>query len=182
MPRRSKVYDLPPEIRDELNVKLVANGFQDYEGLEKWLTEKGFEIKKSSLHRYGQLKKEEFEEAMADVKKATELARAYVSGDPDEQNALLDANARIAQESLLRIQMALRKLETEPDKAAKHVAQVTRALADLGRMSISQKKWAREIRAELAQELERKVEAQERSGKPLTADAFKAMLREAYGG
>lgn len=148
MPRRSKVYDLPPEIRDELNAKLVANGFQDYEGLEKWLAEQGFEIKKSSIHRYGQLKKEEFEEAMADVKKASELARAYVSGDPDEQNALLDANARIAQEGLLRIQIALRKLETEPEKAAKHIAQVTRALADLGRMSITQKKWAAEIRGQ----------------------------------
>lgn len=148
MPRRSKVYDLPPELRDELNAKLVANGFQKYEPLEDWLNERGWKIGKSALHRYGQDLQEDFESAMADVKKATELARAYVSADPDEQAALVDANARLAQEALLRILMELRKAQAEPHKAAKHIAQVTRALADLGRVSISQKKWASEVRAQ----------------------------------
>lgn len=182
MPRRSKVYDLPAELRDELNAQLVANGFQHYEQLADWLVARGHQIGKSALHRYGQDMQEEFEAAMSDVKKATELARAWVSGDADEQAALVDANARIAQESLLRILMELRKAEHEPEKAAKHIAQVTRALADLGRVSLSQKKWAREIRGELARELEGKVDAQSAAGKQLTADAFKQMIREAYGG
>lgn len=147
MGRRSKVFELPPEVRDELNARLVANGFRDYEALAGWLAERGIQISKSALGRYGQSLQEDFEAAMADVKKATELARAYVAGDADEQAALVDANARIAQEALLRILIELRKASDEPAKAAKHIAQVTRALADLGRVSISQKKWAAEVRA-----------------------------------
>lgn len=184
MPRRSKVYGLPPVIRDELNAQLVANGFQRYEELSDWLDARGFQIGKSALHRYGQDLQVDFEAAMSDIKKATELARAYVSGDLDEQNALLDANARIAQESLLRIQIALRKLETEPEKAAKHVAQVTRALADLGRMSISQKKWAAEVRRKTLEDAAQSVEteAKRQGASAATIDALRAAIMQEMAG
>lgn len=158
MPPRSKVYSLPPETRDELNARLVGSGFQGYEELEAWLKRQGFAISKSALHRYGEDLQADFEQTMADVKKATELARAYVAGDADEQAALLDASARIAQEQLLRILIALRQVAAEPDKAAKHVAQVTRALADLGRASISQKKWAAEVRRKALEDAAETIE------------------------
>ena len=53
MPRRSGVTGLPPEIRDELNARLVANGFSGYEALSEWLEEQGYSLSKSALHRHG---------------------------------------------------------------------------------------------------------------------------------
>jgi len=146
MPPRSKVYGLPPALRDELNARLVANGFADYRGLEDWLKGQGYSIGKSALADYGQDLKEDFDAAMSDVKKATELARAFANSDPDEQASLVDATARIAQESLLRITIALRKMEEDPISAARQISSVSRALADLGRVTISQRKFAQEVR------------------------------------
>ena len=61
MPPRSKVYDLPQELRDELNERLVTSGFQGYEALTEWLAENGFKLSRSAVHRYGSALQEEFE-------------------------------------------------------------------------------------------------------------------------
>ncbi|AQU83238.1 MULTISPECIES: DUF3486 family protein [unclassified Halomonas] len=158
MPPRNKVFDLPQEVREELNEKLVSSGFQGYEALAGWLSERGYNVSKSSVHRYGQDLQEEFEEAMGDVRKTTELARAMASESEDESGHLIDATARIVQDQLLRISIAMRKAEHEPDVAAKHLSSVTKALADIGRVSLSQKKWAKELRVEVAKEAAEKAE------------------------
>lgn len=158
MPPRNKVFDLPQEVREELNEKLVSSGFQGYEALAGWLGERGYNVSKSSVHRYGQDLQEEFEEAMGDVKKTTALAKAMVADQDDESGSLLDATARIAQDHLLRILIALRNAEHEPEKAAKHIATVTKSMADIGRVSLSQKKWAKELRVEVAKEAAAKAE------------------------
>tara|TARA_B100000700_G_scaffold243998_1_gene272047 strand:- start:1588 stop:2133 length:546 start_codon:yes stop_codon:yes gene_type:complete len=181
MAKRSKVYDLPPELRDELNEKLVSTGFQGYAGLADWLAEHGFKVSRSSVQRYGQDLQEEFDEAMGDVRKTTELARAMASEGEDESGHLIDATARIVQDQLLRITIAMRKAEHEPEDAAKHLASVTRALADIGRVSLGQKKWAREILQEKRAELEGKVDKAAK-GKTLTVEDFKAAVAEVYGG
>lgn len=172
MARRSKVYDLPPELREQLNERLVSTGFQGYEQLSGWLAEHGFQVSRSSVQRYGQDLQAEFEEAMADVRKTTELARAMTADNEDEDGALIDATARIVQDHLLRISIALRKAEHEPEKAAKHIASVTRALADVGRMSLGQKMWAREVRKEALEAAAQRVE-QAAIGKGLSADDAK---------
>ena len=156
MPPRNKVFDLPQEVREELNEKLVSSGFPGYEALAGWL---GYNVSKSSVHRYGQDLQEEFEEAMGDVKKTTALAKAMVADQDDESGSLLDATARIAQDHLLRILIALRNAEHEPEKAAKHIATVTKAMADIGRVSLSQKKWAKELRVEVLEEAANRVDA-----------------------
>lgn len=158
MPKRSKVYDLPPEVRDELNQRLVGNGFQGYEGLAAWLAERGFQVSRSAMQRYGKDLQQEFELAMGDVRRTTEMARAFTEDDDDSRGSLVDATARIVQEQLLRITIALRNAEHEPDKAAKYMATVTHALADIGRMSLGQKKWAREVRREALEAAAQRVE------------------------
>lgn len=158
MPPRSKVYELPPEIRDQLNEKLVSSGFADYSGLAEWLESNGYKISRSSVARYGSDLQQEFEEAMGDVRKTTELARALTAEQEDESGALLDATARIVQDQLLRISIAMRKAEEDPAKAAKQLGSVTKALADIGRVSLSQKKWAKELRLEVAREAAEKAE------------------------
>lgn len=181
MPRRSSVFALPGEVRDELNARLVGNGFSDYEGLAVWLDEQGFAISKSSLHRHGKGLQEDFELAMADVQKTSALARAWSQSDEDEKGDMLDATARIVQDHLLRIAIALRNVESEPTESAKHLSQVTRALADLGRMSIGQKKWAHEVKTRTQERLT-KMEGEAKSGKRhLDLETIKQIREELYG-
>lgn len=168
MPRRSGVLALPATLRDELNARLVANGFSGYEALSEWLEEQGYSLSKSALHRHGNALEADFEAAMSDVQRTTALARAWAKSDEDEQGDLLDATARMLQDALLRITIAMRRAEaaaeeSDPAESAKTLSQVTRALADLGRMSIGQKKWAREVR-ERAQSIASDVAATARAG------------------
>ena len=79
MPSRRKIFELPAELREELERRLVSSGFGGYCGLSDWLAEQGFRISKSALHKYGQELEEEFESAMADVRYAKALAN-----DPEQ--------------------------------------------------------------------------------------------------
>lgn len=186
MPRRSAVSALPAAVRDELNARLVANGFGDYEALSAWLAQQGFAISKSALHRHGSALEADFEAAMADVQRTTALARAWAQSDEDEQGDLLDATARMLQDALLRITIAMRKAEAEaeesdPGAAARTLSQVTRALADLGRMSIGQKKWALEVKGRLAAKMaDLETEAKGGNGR-LDPETLRRVREEIYG-
>lgn len=152
MAKRSKVFDLPPEVRESLNERLVGSGFQGYQELAEWLTDQGHEISRSSVQRYGQDLQEEFEEAMGSVRKTTEMAKAMADAVEDDEGHLIDATARIVQEQLLRISLELRKAESSPEDAAHNLGKISKALSSLGRVSIAQKKHARDIRAQALEE------------------------------
>ena len=163
MPRRSTLYELPAEVRERLNARLVETGFSDYQALADWLSEQGYQISRSAVHRYGQELEAEYAAAMGDVRRATELARAYAEADPDDGAALTGSIARMAQESLLRILLSLRKAESagEADSAemARHMSQVSRALADLGRVTIAHARHAAAVRREIVTEVAARAEA-----------------------
>lgn len=150
MARRSAVNKLSPELRDELTAKIVANAFGNYAGLSEWLAEKGYVISRSSLHRFGAELEAEFDSAMQDARRSIELAKAMrASGQSDDDGALLDASSSILQDQLLRISLALRTVDVDPQEAVKLVSQASRALADLGRLKVSYEKWQGEMREKL---------------------------------
>lgn len=159
MPPRNKVFDLPQEVREQLNERLVSSGFQGYEALAGWLSERGYNVSKSSVHRYGQDLQEEFEEAMGSVRRTTEMAKAMADAVEDDEGNLIDATARIVQEQLLRVSLELRKAESNPADITHNLGKISKALSSLGRVSIAQKKHAREIRTEVLQEAANRVDA-----------------------
>lgn len=184
MAPRPKVLTLPAEVRAELDARLVANGFGDYVALSEWLESQGYTIGKSALHKYGRSIQEDFERTMADVARTQAMAQAYAKANPDEQSALTGATVRIAQESLLRITIALREAEDDPAQTARLMPSITRALADLGRLDISREKWGRELAAAAAAEAraqaaDRAAEVATRSG--LSAATVDALRREILG-
>ncbi len=189
MPRRSSLLDIPQGIRDDLNGRLLANGFSDYEALAAWLQAQGYEISKSALHRWGQNLEAEFAGAMADARRAAELGRA-LAGE-DDGSGLRRATTVMAQETLLRVLMGLRQAERAAGLAgddgegldhtdlAKSLSLVTRSLADLGRLSIADAKHTAAVKAQLAAELEQRVTAN--GDGAISPDQLRAMIREAYG-
>lgn len=149
MPSRSKISQLPSEIQEELNRKLVENGFSNHEGLESWLNDNGFQISRSSIQRHSQ----EFEKKLAALKLATDQAKAVVDGSPDDEGAMSEALIRLMQQKAFD---TLINLSGDQDIS---LSALGRMIADLSRASIGQKKFMEEVKAKLKAELG-KLEAQ----------------------
>ncbi|HTN30684.1 MAG TPA: DUF3486 family protein [Pseudomonas sp.] len=133
MPPRSKVASLPAEVKAWLDQALAENNFSDYEALSDELAGRGFAISKSALHRYGQ----NFEERLSALRLASEQARAVVAAAPDEEGAVNEALMRLVQEHLFKLLMS--------DEGKIDLPKVAKAVAELGRASVVQKKWAAEV-------------------------------------
>ena len=134
MPPRSKVASLPKTVKAWLDKALAENSFSEYESLAAELSAQGFSISKSALHRYGQ----DFESKLSALKMASEQARAVVAAAPDEEGAVNEALMRLVQEHLFKILMA--------DGKSFDLPKVAKAVAELGKASIAQKKWQSEYR------------------------------------
>ena len=137
MPRRSKVEQLPPQIKVWLDQALVQSNFSQYELLSAELKKRGCEISKTGLHRYGQ----DFEERLKTLRMVTEQARAVVQASPDDDGAVNDALVRLTQEKMFGILMAL-----EVDPKSIDLTKLARAVAELGKASVAQKRWQIEAR------------------------------------
>ncbi|VVN72509.1 hypothetical protein PS726_00496 [Pseudomonas fluorescens] len=145
MPPRSKVTALPVEVKAWLDQSLVESNFSGYESLSAELESRGYSIGKSALHRYGS----EFEVKLASLKLASEQAKAVVQAAPDDEGAVNEALMRLVQEHLFKLLMA--------DDGKMDLPKVAKAVAELGRASVVQKKWQAEFR-EKAEAAASKVE------------------------
>ncbi|MEW6646529.1 MAG: DUF3486 family protein [Pseudomonadota bacterium] len=137
------MLELPEELRAELNRRLVASGFSNYDGLHAWLEQeldaRGLELRvsRSAIHREGQ----KFEQSLEALRVATEQARAIAEASEDDEGAMNDALIRMVQTKTF---VALRDLEDGAplDKIGLMVARLTRA-------SVASKKWMTEAREKL---------------------------------
>ncbi|EEG08968.1 DUF3486 family protein [Pseudogulbenkiania ferrooxidans] len=134
MPPRSKITALPPEVKAWLDSALVDGDFSDYEALAAELRSRGFDISKSAIHRYGQA----FEDRLSALKVASQQARAVVEAAPDNEGAVNEALMRLVQEKLFQLLMAQ---EGQID-----LPKIAKAVAELGKASVVQKKWQAEVR------------------------------------
>lgn len=135
MPPRSKVGALPAEVKAWLDQALVENNFSGYEALSAELAERGYSIGKSALHAYGQ----SFEDRLSRLRMASEQAKAVVTAAPDEEGAVNEALMRLVQEHLFNLLMA--------ENGKVDLPKVAKAVAELGRASVVQKKWQAEVKA-----------------------------------
>ncbi|MCX5909961.1 MAG: DUF3486 family protein [Deltaproteobacteria bacterium] len=138
MPPRGSIYSLPKEIREELERRLVAGGFADYDGLAAWLKEQGCEISRSAVHRHGQ----KFEARLSAIKIATEQARAIATAVGDEEGVMGDALTRLCQEKAFKVLIDME----DPDPGAVDLSKMGVMISRLNRVSIAQKKWMSEAK------------------------------------
>lgn len=176
MARRSKVDTLPPALKAELERLLADRAHGGYEALAAWLKEHGFEISKSSLHRYDQ----RVQAGMLRIKASTEAARLIAQAAPDEADEHSAAVLRMVQSALFdalsRVTEAAEA--TDPAEQVKVLAQAARAIAEASRASIGQKKWADEVRAKI-DEIARVAR---NAGKTLDAETLRTIREGLYGG
>ena len=167
MPPRSKVAGMPAEIKEWLDRALAENNFSDYELLAEELKARGYAISKSALHRYGQA----FETRLSALKMASEQARAVVAAAPDEEGAVNEALMRLVQEHLFKLLMA--------EEGEFDLPKVASAVAELGRATVTQKKWQAEVRAR-AEAAAAAVEKIAKKG-GLSAESVDQLRREILG-
>lgn len=179
MGRRSKIKDLPSEVIDDLNARLIERGFTGYDDLAAWLCELGYDISKSAVHRHGSVLEAEFEEAMADARRTRALARAAKEEGDDTDNAMLTAAANIMQDSLLRVSLKVKNSADEPAAAAKTLSLVARAFADVGRLDIARQKWQTELNAKASAVAEKASKLAEKGG--LSADTVAEIRKSILG-
>lgn len=170
MPPRSKIELLPQEVFEELKHRLVASAFSDYRGHAEWLASRGYEIRKSAVHQFGQGFEAECERLRLSVAEAKEIVKAV----PDEEGAMNDALLRMVQH---RVYEVLR--DAEEDLPPKALAALTRAIADAGRTTIAQKKWMNEHQARVKAAAEAAASIGERAG--LSKDGVDEIRREILG-
>ena len=172
MPKRSAVTTLPPEVKEWLDKSLVESDFSGYDALSAALSEKGYQISKSSLHRYGS----EFEESLQAIKLSTEMAKAVVDACPDDAGNFGEALTRLVQQKSFEV---LTKMEVDPQKVK---------LTDLGNMvslvnrtSIDIKKYASEVKARMDAKFE-ELESDNNSGKrKIDPETLRMVREEIYG-
>lgn len=170
MPRPSNVEILPKEVKEWLDQTLVENNFSGYQQLEEALRERGYQISKSAIHRYGQ----NFEKRLAAVRLSTEQAKAIVDASPDDEGAVNDALMRLVQDKLFNV---LIDLEIDPAKV--NFGSLARAVAELGRASVTQKKWASEVKKKAEEAAATVVQAARKGG--LSDETVEQIKRQILG-
>jgi hypothetical protein len=101
-----------------------------------------------------------------------------MNANPDEHSALTGASVRIAQDSLLRIAIKLRNVNEDPMDMARAVSNISRAIADLGRLDILRERWVIEQRHAGAAALAERASAE---GNVVSTDRLREIAREIYG-
>lgn len=171
MGERSKILDLPEATRQELDSRLIKGGFAGYVELEAWLRAQGFEVGKSSIHRYGS----QMEQRLADLRRSTEEARALVAAAPDDTDAMARATMQMLQQRLFGL---LRDMDTiDPDSV--DLAKIAKAMAPLVRASIAQQQFMREV-GERARTAAEQVDKLTKTG-GLSADSAAEIRRAILG-
>lgn len=172
MAPRSKVERLPAAVKAWLDGALVEGNFAGYERLVEELKRHGYEISKSSLHRYGSA----FEERLSKLKMATEQARAVVANSPDDEGAMTEALMRLVQHKVFDV-----LVNADIDASKVDLSKLTLQVARLARAAVPLKKWQQEARTMAAATLDKAVADAEASGGSLGVDAIRKIREEVYG-
>lgn len=174
MPRPAQVELLDEVTRAALERKLLVNAFSDYAGLSAWLREQGYEIGKTAIHRYGQGLKRK----LAAIRASTEAARLIADACPDEEDRRSEAVMSMVQSDMFAMLVALQEAEdADPAERVKLLGNAARAIADLSRASIHQKRHAAAVQARLDALL---TEAQHGANN-LDIQTLQRIRREVYG-
>jgi hypothetical protein len=143
MPPRSPLDTLPESVLTELNQRLIANGFSGYVGLAEWLTEQGYQIRKSAVHRHGSALQASMEKSINRVRERMEIAKALKGASDEDKAALMEANEMVAMDQIMDMFEDVGGWD-EADRV-KAVPKLVRAIADLNRSAITSAKWKKEF-------------------------------------
>lgn len=172
---RSAVELLPIDVRKELEKRLVSGAFSGYSELSEWLDTEGFSISRSTVHRFGQ----RFQARIEAIQRSTQMARALREQIGDDAGDMTDATLRLAQHLVFELVQKINPDELDTIDPTKLI----RAMADLSRASVTQKRWQAEFEERVKERTAEAAEAVEREAKQsgVSAEGIAFMRRKILG-
>jgi len=177
MAQRSKIMQLPPEIKERLDRELVGRGFGDYDAVTELinglLATAGYEmqISKSGVHRYGQV----FEDKLAAIRIATEQAKAITNDLGDDAGQMSAALISLVQEKCFSVLTKMNDIDPEKINFPKFAE----AVAKLNNASVIQKRFQAEVEKKAADAADRVAKIATTGG--LTGSTVQAIRKEILG-
>lgn len=177
MGKRSKVAQLPEDVRKRLDAELVKRGFSGYDALETWLDKLGISISKSSIHRYGK----NLERRLGAIKASTEAARLIAAEAPDDADQRSGAVISMLQTDIFEMLVALQEMDEDADpvKRAKVLSSLAGNIAKLSRASVHQKRHEIEIRGKAEAAADKVARMAKKGG--LSGQTVESIKREILG-
>ncbi|WP_111861037.1 DUF3486 family protein [Acinetobacter sp. CFCC 10889] len=144
MGRESALDQLKPEDKQMLNRWLMDKGFCGYEEIANKLSELGYSISKSSIHRYGQ----KLENKLSAIQASTQAALMFKDSVKDDGEGLNSAVLAMIQSEYFECFVALQELgdEVTPEKRLELLSKVSKGVAEISKASVNQKKFEIEVR------------------------------------
>lgn len=145
MAKPSAIDQLNAEDKAWLDARLRDQGFCGYEEIAELLAERGYNVSKSSVHRYGQ----KLEQKLAAVQASTQAAIMISEAAPDDADQRSAAVMSLIQTELFNSLIALQE-SNDPDTSAADrielMAKCGKGIASIMQASIGQKKWMLDVR------------------------------------
>lgn len=167
MPPRSTVSQLPKIVRTKLDRQLSLGGFKGYEGLAGWLEAQGYQISKSSVHRYGKELQARLDRAEASALKARAIAEVF----PETDSSLGTALTGVIQQELLEF-----VVDGGFSPELMSPIEIVKAIGEINRADVAHRKWQQEIHEKLESTM-----ASLSQDKTLDPDTLRRVTQEIYG-
>jgi tetrahydromethanopterin S-methyltransferase subunit G len=183
MVARSKVKTLPKAVKDWLDSALIQSDFSNYTLLENELKNRGYDISRSGLHRYGQV----LQRRLNAVKSSTEAAKIMAESMGDDEGALSGAVIGIVQSEIFEILVNLQEAAVDGIDNVKRLgllSAVSKSISELTRASVAQKKHAIQIRKEERERMKQEAAATAEASmkqQGLSASAIAAVKQDLLG-
>jgi len=163
--RHYKVEAFPEPIREAINRALVQG--VTYEELVKRIAAEGYDIGKSSLHRYGS----QFLQKLERVRLVREQAQAVVKEAGPESLDMQDAISQLAVHQIAEALLEMGVVTDEP------LHKLANAFANLQRSDVMRERF----KADFARKAEKAVANIERKAKSLDPETMRVIREEIYG-
>ena len=125
--------------------RFIDKGFCGYEEIAAILQERGYNVSKSSVHRYGQ----KVEQKLAAVQASTQAAMMIADAAPDDSDMRSSAVLSLVQTELFNALVALQEADNEDADPADRImlmAKAGKGIAEIAKASVNQKKWESEVK------------------------------------
>lgn len=177
MAKRSAVEMLPKEVKQWLDKALADGNFSGYTLLETEMKERGFNIGKSSIHRYGQ----KLENKLSAIKASTQAAIAIQEAAPDDADLLNQSVMQMVQTEVFNSLVALQEAgaEENPVIRLRMMTGAAKGIAELSRASVNLKKHKLDVQ-EKAKSVVQSVTEKARKG-GLTEAAIREIEEQILG-
>ncbi len=145
MGRETSIDQLAADDKNWLDKRFMDQGFCGYEEISRILQERGYDISKSSVHRYGQ----KVEQKLAAVKASTQAAMMIAEAAPDDSDLRSSAVLSLVQTEMFNALIALQESENpdaDPADRIMLMAKAGKGIAEIAKASVNQKKWESDVR------------------------------------